>query len=100
MDSAQRANARLHLWMMPAGAILTVASFVALIAVALLALATPFRGDVHWGWTEVWAVAALWVSWRNLKASIEAMSAFDPRGVAAVLGWSATILLLRPGWWL
>lgn len=100
MDRAQRAEARLHLWMMPAGAVLTVASFFALVAVALLALATPFRGDPHWGWTEAWSLAALWVGWRNLRASIEAMSAFDPRGVAIVLGWSAAILLLWPGWWL
>lgn len=100
MDKAQRADARLHLWMMPAGAVLTVASVAALVAVALLAVATPFRGDPHWGWTELWAAAALAVGWRNLRASIEAMSAFDPHGVATVLAWSAAILLLYPGWWL
>ena len=85
--------------MLPVGVGVMVVSALALVAVALLALATPFRGG-QWWWTEAWAVIAAAVALRNTLAGIAITAAFEWRPLPLVLLTSAGIVGAWPGWWL
>lgn len=100
MDARQRADARLHLAMLPAGVFLVAISGVAFVAVLGLALwVLAVQGD-NWGWYFGWALAAAAVAARNALKSIESLSALDVRGTLITIGWSAAIGVAWPGWWL
>lgn len=82
--------------MLPFGAATLVVSTVALVAVALLAVAAPFRGGA---WYVVWALLAALVAVRNMRAGIAIMAGFDWRPAPLVLARSGAIVAGWPGWW-
>ena len=96
---AQRREAGLALAMLPVGVVVMVASALALVSVALLMIAAPFRGGAWW-WTELWALAAAAVALRNMLAGIAITAAFDWRPLPLVLVSSIAIAATWPGWWL
>ncbi|WP_188657917.1 hypothetical protein [Sphingomonas metalli] len=97
MDRSQRQEARIALAMLPTGIALTIGSFVAAVAFAVLALLGPFLGQ---GWPLVaWHAGAALVGLRNTVVGIEVMSAFDWRPLPLALAlWLATVVAW-PGWW-
>ena len=99
MIPAQRREARIALAMLPFGAVTVIVSAVALVAVLLFALAALFRAGAGW-WYIGWALLALVVAARNLRAGIAIMAAFDWRPAPLVLATSAAIVAAWPGWWL
>lgn len=100
MDARQRADARLHLAMLPAGVFLVVVSGVAFVAMLGLALWMLAVQGGNWGWYCIWGLAAAVIAARNFLKSIESLSALDVRGTLVTLGWSAAIVAVWPGWWL
>ena len=93
---AHRREARVALAMLPVGVTVLVFSAVALVAVVLLALATPFRGGA-WLPTLVWAVVAAAVAARNIFAGIAITAAFDWRPLPLTLILSVLIVAAKPG---
>ena len=85
--------------MLPVGVVVMVASALAFVTVALLALAAPFWVS-HWGWTEGWALVAAALAVRNALAGIAITAAFDWRPLPLVLLRSEAIVAAWPGWWL
>lgn len=85
--------------MLPFGAVTLSASAIAFLAVAVLALVSPFRPGAWW-WYTAWALLAAPVAARNMLAGIAIMAAFDWRPVPLVLATSAAIVAAWPGWWL
>lgn len=77
--------------MLPVGGTVLVVSTLALVAVGLFALTVPFAGEA-WPWRLAWAAAAALLAWRNIRAGIAIISAFDWRPLPAVLLTSALIV--------
>jgi|GEM_PF-3280239 len=100
MNAQERGAARLHLAMLPAGVVLVVVAGVAFVAVIGLAIDMLLVQSPDWGWYFGWSVVAAGVALRNLRKSLETMSALDVKGTAITLVWSAAIVAIWPGWWL
>ena len=97
-SSAHRREARLALAMLPVGVTVMIVSAVAFIAVVLLALATPFRGET-WLPMLLWALVAAAVAARNIFAGIAITAAFDWRPLPLTLILSVLIVAAWPGFW-
>jgi hypothetical protein len=100
MDAQQRAEARLHLAMLPLGIILTLAGVAGFLAFAVFAILVPLHHIHAWGWKEIWLIAAAALAVRNLIAGIATMSALDWKQGLLTIGLWGVVVLAYPGWWI
>jgi hypothetical protein len=100
MGAQARAEARLHLTMLPLGIALTLAGVFGVLAFAAFAILVPLRHFHEWGWTEIWLIGAAALAVRNLVAGIETMSALDWKQGLLTLALWGVVVLSYPGWWI